>query len=90
MHAYTLNMRTTVEIPDDLRLRLIEESARGGERGYSGVITRALTQYFSRDTHSEGIRNQIDDLFGCQPDADVPVTRQSWRTGRTGYTDESS
>ncbi|MDA3948223.1 MAG: hypothetical protein PF508_03270 [Spirochaeta sp.] len=78
-------MRTTVEIPDELRLRLIEESARIGERGYSGVVARALNEYFSQHSGSSGIDDRVDALFGSQGDADAHsgVTRSAWRTGRT-------
>jgi hypothetical protein len=85
-------MRTTVEIPDELRLRLIEESARIGERGYSGVVARALDEYFSRHGDAGGIHDRVDALFGSHGDADTHsgASRIAWRTGRTGNPDDNS
>ncbi len=81
MHAYNYGMRTTVEIPNELRLRLIEESARLGERGYSEVVVRALREYFAGQNGSGNISERVDELFGSEPDADSSMTRQTWRTG---------
>jgi len=77
-------MRTTVEIPDELRVRPIEESARTGERGYSAIVARALTEYFARSHRDTGITDAVNELYGSEPDADAGVggTRGSWRTGR--------
>ena len=39
-------MRTTIELPDDLRRRVVSEAAARNLRGYSQVIVDALRVYF--------------------------------------------
>jgi hypothetical protein len=68
-------MRTTVEIPDERRLRLIEESARNGERGYSGIVARALSEYFAHHNRGADRETRVDELFGSDPEAGADVTR---------------
>ena len=38
-------MRTTVEIPDQLRARLLALAARRGEKGYSRLVEEAIARY---------------------------------------------
>lgn len=38
-------MRTTIELPDDLRARLLEIAARRGEKGCSGLVREAVARY---------------------------------------------
>jgi predicted transcriptional regulator len=40
-------MRTTVEIPDELRARLLELAARRGEKGFSGLVREAVVHYLA-------------------------------------------
>lgn len=49
-------MRTTVEIRDDLRARLLEIAARRGEKGFSKIVEEALESYLRRDGDGEGAR----------------------------------
>jgi metal-responsive CopG/Arc/MetJ family transcriptional regulator len=53
---YTLFMRTTVEIRDDLRARLLEIAARRGEKGFSKIVEEALESYLRRDGNGEASR----------------------------------
>ena len=41
-------MRTTVEIPPDLRKQLVAEAAERNLRGYSRIVVDALRQYFGQ------------------------------------------
>ena len=46
MHeGYLPSMRTTVEIPDEQRARLLELAARRGEKGFSGIVQEAIEVY---------------------------------------------
>jgi predicted DNA-binding protein len=48
MHMYACMlppMRTTIEIPDDQRARLLELAARRGEKGFSALVREALELY---------------------------------------------
>lgn len=73
-------MRTTVEIPESLRMRLIEEAARRHERGFSAVVVRALSTYFAMQAADRDPATVVDELYGCEPDAPEPVARDGWRT----------
>ena len=39
-------MRTTIELKDEHRARLLEIAARRGEKGFSAIVTQALEAYF--------------------------------------------
>lgn len=76
-------MRTTVEIPDTLRLKLIQAAAEAGEKGYSRIIAAALELYFSAE--SRRARNErVYELFGVESDQAPSISesaRGRWRTG---------
>ncbi len=80
-------MRTTVEIPDSLREKLVTEAARRGEKGYSAVIERALRKYFGGPAQTKAeIARQ---LRGCEKGQTtagaehrrVAAVREGWRSG---------
>ncbi len=80
-------VRTTIEIPDSLRERLVAEAARRGEKGYSAVIERALRRYFGGPPETK--REIVRKLKGCQrgettAEAEhrrIDELRSGWRTG---------
>lgn len=41
-------MRTTIELPDETRSKLLELAARRGEKGFSRIVQEALDQYFEK------------------------------------------
>lgn len=43
-------MRTTIEITDEQRSKLLEAAARRGEKGFSIIIQEALDQYFENES----------------------------------------
>jgi predicted transcriptional regulator len=79
-------MRTTVEITDEQRAKLLHEAARRGEKGFSSIIQEALDQYFAAETE-RGAR--IDRALGAigrlsEEEADrleesVRALRRTWR-----------
>lgn len=84
-------MRTTVEIPDELRQKLMQEAARRGERGYSAVVERALRRYFDEKPGTESRRKTIQRLRGiersmnaAQEKARADEVRGNWRTRALG------
>lgn len=86
MHVYNLIMRTTIEISANLHLRLIEEAARTGQRGFSGIVERAIRQYFRKEKNSTTRKQTIHNLYGAMSEnstIDGAATRQNWRTGRS-------
>lgn len=50
-------MRTTIELPDETRSKLLELAARRGEKGFSPIVQEALEEYFSR---KEERRERVD------------------------------
>lgn len=45
MCMYTAQMRTTIEITDEQRARLLDLAARRGEKGFSRLVQEALDTY---------------------------------------------
>ena len=78
-------MRTTIEISDNLHLRLIEEAARIGQRGFSSIVEKAIQQYFRKGKDSTARKQTIDNLYGSMSGnntIDRTAIRQNWRTGQ--------
>lgn len=79
-------MRTTIEITDEQRAKLLEAAAKRGEKGFSSIVQEALSQYFAaQDGRKEVIRKAVA-AIGTIPDAeadrlekDVRKLRRSWR-----------
>ncbi len=46
-------MRTTIEIPDEQRARLLELAARRGEKGFSRLVQEALERFLNEETERE-------------------------------------
>ena len=54
-------MRTTVEIRDDHRAKLLELAGRRGEKGFSRIVEEALDQYFAADEErDERVRRALE------------------------------
>ncbi len=77
-------MRTTVDIPPELRKKLIEEAASRNLRGFSPLIVEALRLYFSRQRRNR--HKTIERLLGClnaeqleQERARLKEVRDNWR-----------
>lgn len=49
-------MRTTIEISDDLRARLVALAARRGARGFSRIVQEALESFLASDGDAERAR----------------------------------
>ncbi len=90
MHAHAcytaLPMRTTVEIKDEYRAKLLELAARRGEKGFSSIIEEALRDYLDRDTRQEEVRGRALRLRGAlsakESDrlrSETGALRKSWR-----------
>lgn len=80
-------MRTTIELPEDLRYQLLREAARTGQRGFSHIVTEALRQYFSGGSKQPSRDEAIEALFRSDPGANKIYetegreVRDRWRTG---------
>lgn len=48
MYMQDLRMRTTIEIPESLRKKLILEAAETNRKGFSDIVVFALDEYFKK------------------------------------------
>jgi hypothetical protein len=79
-------MRTTIEITDDQRSKLLEAAAKRGEKGFSSIIQEAIDHYFEaaaerRERVARGLK-VLGTLEGAAADRlekDVRQLRRSWR-----------
>ncbi|MGH7894989.1 MAG: hypothetical protein ACREQL_09985 [Candidatus Binatia bacterium] len=79
-------MRTTIEIDDVHRGKLLELAARRGEKGFSRIIAEAIESYLKSVKRSESVRRDALKLQGAfsPNEADrlrvaTSEIRRSWR-----------
>lgn len=79
-------MRTTVEITDEHRARLLELAARRGEKGFSTLVQDALDLYLATSAEREDrVRNalaalgSLDDAAADRLEAATRRLRERWR-----------
>ncbi len=77
-------MRTTIEIPGELRQKLLLEEALQHRKGFSGIIVEALEQYFQ--SGQEGRKQRVKVLKGILSQQEykeeikaLKEERQHWR-----------
>jgi predicted transcriptional regulator len=58
-------MRTTIELKDEHRARLLEIAARHGEKGFSAIVTLALEAYFEIEETRRTQQKQVLELRGA-------------------------
>lgn len=89
MHVHACHaraMRTTIEIPDRTRAKLLELAARRGEKGFSAIVQEALEEYFRSE---EGREAKVDRALAAlgsfdpneaeRVEREVRELRRSWR-----------
>jgi hypothetical protein len=89
MHVHVcqfLVMRTTIELGNDKRAKLLELAARRGEKGFSRIVDEALSAYFEslskRDQQVRAALSAIGSLQDIEADRledEVEKIRRSWR-----------
>jgi predicted transcriptional regulator len=79
-------MRTTVEITDEQRSRLLEAAARRGEKGFSSILQEAIDHYFeaeeARQQRIQRALRAVGSLTRGQAERlqkDTRALRRSWR-----------
>jgi predicted DNA-binding protein len=56
-------MRTTIELTDEQRARLLELAARQGEKGFSGIVQEAVDRYLDHlERGDEGVQRALEVL----------------------------
>lgn len=83
---YTRWMRTTIELKDEHRAKLLELAARRGEKGFSEVLAEAIETYLEALSRDEKNRKAALRLRGSLSEADADelsqatrLLRESWR-----------
>lgn len=86
MHIIMGAMRTTIELPDEQRAKLLELAARRGEKGFSHLVQEAVARYLEecarRDRLAEEARSAIGALGDAEADAleeSINELRGRWR-----------
>jgi metal-responsive CopG/Arc/MetJ family transcriptional regulator len=78
-------MRTTVEIRDDLRARLVGLAAARGEKGYSRIVEEALERYLREEDRSDERLSELLALRGAVSDEDAATVRAEIARLRSGW-----
>lgn len=86
VHAMLTVMRTTVDIADDTRARLLELAARRGEKGFSAIVQEALDDYFraederrARTERALATLGTLDPTEAERLEEEVRELRSTWR-----------
>lgn len=86
VHVYWDVMRTTIEIKEEHRARLLELAARRREKGFSRIVAEAIEAYLrtvARDEESVRraleLRGSLSRAEGDRLRAEVKRIRESWR-----------
>ncbi len=86
MLFYYEAMRTTIEIPDEQRARLLEIAGARGEKGYSRLVREAIDLFLKERQRREGMVKAALAQRGAlqNDDADefeerIRQIRESWR-----------
>lgn len=78
-------MRTTIEVSEDQRARLLELAARRGEKGFSHLVSEALEFYLRDQQHHASVarahaqRGSLSDSEAEQLAESVKSLRSQWR-----------
>jgi len=79
-------MRTTIELPNTLRARLLELAARRGEKGFSNLVREAVETYLAGVQAREAVRRRAIETLGVMSEDDaarlegsVERLRSQWR-----------
>ena len=79
-------MRTTIELKDESRARLLEIAATRGDKGFSKVINEAVALYLDTAAAGAERRDAALAVRGCLSDAEArelrtatKALRESWR-----------
>jgi hypothetical protein len=78
-------MRTTVEITEIQRARLLELAARRGEKGFSKLVQAALDAYLEAESSQDDLRRQALAVRGALSDQDVDQLRDATREIRESW-----
>ena len=78
-------MRTTIEITDEQRSKLLETAAKRGEKGFSTIIQEALDHYFEGETARQERVARALKAIGSLPAAAADRMEESARKLRRSW-----
>jgi len=78
-------MRTTIELKDEHRAKLLELAARRGEKGFSDVLAEAIETYLDGLSRDEKKRQAALRLRGSLGEAEADELRQATRSLRESW-----
>jgi len=86
MQSYTGVMRTTIEIADGQRARLLEIAGARGEKGYSSLVQEAIELFLKERQRKDGLvktalaqRGALRDEEADGFEARIQQIREDWR-----------
>lgn len=80
MHVHACHccaMRTTIEIKDQLRARLLELAARRGLKGFSVIVEEAIERYLEEHAPHDDRVNQALSVLGTLGDEEAEALERS-------------
>ncbi len=87
MQAKIGSMRTTIEISDELRARLLAMAARRGEKGFSTLVENAVERFLDEEERRQSLVSEAVAAIGSLGGKDaermreaVRITRSTWRS----------
>ena len=78
-------MRTTIEIPDAIRARLLEIAAQRGEKGFSRIVEEALVRYLDAEADRVETIEAALATLGSLTEAEAESMRDSIRELRATW-----
>lgn len=78
-------MRTTVELSDEIRAKLLELAAKRGERGFSALVEEAVARYLEREERREELATDARSVIGTMAEEDADALEESVRELRSAW-----
>ena len=86
VHAFhRCSMRTTIEIPDELRARLLALAARRGENGFSHLVQEAVSRYLDDLERQDERARKAKSAIGTLSERDAEALEDSVRSLRASW-----
>ena len=80
MHVrHIFGMRTTVELSDKVRAKLLELAARRGDRGFSALVEEAVERYVADEERRRQLTESARSVIGAMGDEDARALEESVR-----------
>jgi hypothetical protein len=78
-------MRTTIELRDDQRARLLEIAARRGEKGFSRLVQEAVDHFLEEEARRDRSVEDALSVLGTLPPARADEIREAARNLRENW-----